>query len=168
VPADTTGDAQFAWYQGLQLTLFDVSDIARPREIQRALMGKRGSESALIQSHHAFSALPTADGSLAIALPARIHDGVNPAYCCGPSASYPWQYSGLMRFEVRGSTAADARLQALPALVTHRALSPNDYAPADDASSINARSVLFRNGTVYVSSGKLWHLDNVGTIVGPY
>ena len=167
VPADTTGDAQFAWYQGLQLSLFDVSDASRPREIQRALMGKRGSESALMQSHHAFSALPAADGSLAIALPARIHDGVAPI-CCGPSAWYPWQYSGLLRYEVRGSTPADARLQALPSLVTHRTVLGNESAPMDDASASNARSVLFRNGTVYVSSGKFWHLDNVGTIVGPY
>ena len=168
VPADTTGDAQFAWYQGLQLTLFDVSDAARPREVQRALMGKRGSESALIQSHHAFSALPRADGSLAIALPARIHDG-SPMYGSGPTASYPWQYSGLMRFEVRGETAATASLQQLPPLVTHRAAAPGNYSsPVDDAASFNARSVLFRNGTVYVSSGMFWHQDNVGTIVGPY
>jgi hypothetical protein len=168
LPADTTGDAQFAWFQGLQLTLFDVSDAARPREVQRALMGKRGSESALMQSHHAFSALPNADGSLAIALPARIHEG-SPLYGAGATASYPWTYSGLMRFEVRGTTAANAFLQQLPPLITHRAESPVNYgAPADDAASFNARSVLFRNGTVYVSSGKFWHLDTVGTIVGPY
>ncbi|MEO7742765.1 MAG: beta-propeller domain-containing protein [Usitatibacter sp.] len=166
VPADTTGDAQFAWYQGLQLSLFDVSDAARPREIQRALMGKRGSESALMRSHHAFSVLPAADGSLAIALPARIHDGAHT--CCGASAYYQWQYSGLLRYEVRGSTPADARLQALPFLVTHRSLPGNESFQPDDASAVNARSVLFRNGTVYVSSGKFWHLDNVGTIVGPY
>lgn len=166
VPADTTADARFAWYQGLQLTLFDVSDPARPRELQRALMGKRGSESALMRNHHAFSVLPAADGSLAVALPARIHDG-SPLSCCGPSAMYPWQYSGLMRFELRGAGAA-ARLQALPPLVTHRASVPAYSAPSDDAAASSARSVLFREGTVYVGGGKFWHLDNVGTIVGPY
>jgi uncharacterized secreted protein with C-terminal beta-propeller domain len=167
LPADTTGDAQFAWFQGLQLTLFDVSNVAQPRELQRALMGKRGSESALLRSHHALSVLPGADGSTRIALPARIHDGV-PAYCCTPWASYNWQYSGLMRFELRGATPADARLQELPALVTHRASGPATYSPQDDASASDARSVLFRNGTVYVGGGRFWHLDNVGTIVGPY
>jgi beta propeller domain-containing protein len=169
VPADTNGDGQFAWYQGLQLTLFDVSDASRPRELQRALMGKRGSDSALLKSHHAFSVLPASDGSMAIAMPARIHDGANPMYCCAPSAMYPWQYSGLMRFELRGTTPADARLSALPALVTERANPALPYAyDYNDAAANGARSVLFRNGTVYVGGGRFWHLDNVGTIVGPY
>lgn len=91
-----------------------------------------------------------------------------PAYCCTPWASYNWQYSGLMRFELRGATPADARLQELPALVTHRASGPASYSPQDDASASGARSVLFPNGTVYVGGGRFWHLDNVGTIVGPY
>lgn len=168
VPADTTGDGQWAWFTGLQLTLFDVSDPARPREIQREIMGKRGSESALLRSHHAFSALPGADGSMAIAVPARIHNGAAPIGCCGPSAQYPWEYSGLMRFELRGTTPSSARLQPLPALVTHRSgAAPSYGSPADDTAASTARSVLFRNGTVYVSAGRFWHLDNVGTMVGP-
>jgi len=169
VPADVSGDGPFAWFQGLQLTLFDVSDASRPRELQRAVMGKRGSDSALLKSHHALSVLPAADGSLAIAFPARIHDGASPNSCCGPSTWYPWDYSGLMRFELRGATAADARLTALPALVTDRAnpATPYSYNYYDPAAS-SARSVLFRNGTAYVAHGRFWHRDNVGTIVGPY
>lgn len=169
VPADVSGDGPFAWYQGLQLTLFDVSDASRPRELQRAVMGKRGSDSALLKSHHALSVLPAADGSLAIAFPARIHDGSGPTYCCSPSSWYPWDYSGLLRFELRGTTAADASLRALPALVTDRSnpATPSSWNYSDPAAS-SARSVLFRNGTAYIAHGRFWHRDNVGTIVGPY
>ena len=71
VPADNFADGQFAWYQGLQLTLFDVSNASQPRELQRVAFGKRGSDSPLLRDHHALSILPQADGSISIAFPAR-------------------------------------------------------------------------------------------------
>lgn len=167
VPASTMGDGQWAWFQGLQLTLFDVSDAGKPREVQRMLLGKRGSESALLRSHHAFSLLPRADGSATLAFPARIHDGI-PTSGSGPTAYYPWKESGLVRVELRGTGAADARLEALPGLVTHRPTTPASYPPADDGSWSSARAVQFQNGVVYVSGGKFWHRDEVGTVTGPF
>jgi uncharacterized secreted protein with C-terminal beta-propeller domain len=164
-PADIAGDGPFAWYQGLQLTLFDVRNADKPREIQRIVVGKRGSDSALLKHHHAFSALLQPDGTGSIAIPARIHDG--PA---APNATdadfYPWQHSGLLRFELRGSGPSDARLVPLPSLVTHRSTQP--HATYDDASGDGARSVLFRDGTVYVGNGRFWRQDSAGTVFGPY
>ena len=40
--------------QGLQLSLFDVSDLARPVRLQRAQLGQRFSSSAVEWDHHAF------------------------------------------------------------------------------------------------------------------
>jgi hypothetical protein len=165
-PATEWGDAQFAWYQGLQLTLFDVADASRPREIQRVLMGRRGSDSALLRSHHAFSALMNTDGTGSIAIPARIHDGT-PSYYSGDSTYYPWLESGLMRFELRGTSASEARLVQMPSLITHRATqaTPGSYS---DASADGARSVLFRNGTIYVGKGLFWRQDSAGRAFGPF
>ena len=164
-PASVSGDGQFAWYQGLQLTLFDVANANQPRELQRVVMGRRGSESALLRSHHALSALMNGDGTGLFGLPARIHDGTPPSGS-DDSYPYPWQYSGLMRFELRGTSPADARLVQLPSLITHRAAQP--YPPNDDAADSRARSVLFRNGTVYVGEGRFWHQDSVGNTSGPH
>ena len=166
-PSDSTGDGQFAWFQGLQLTLFDVADATQPREIQRVLIGKRGSDSALLRHHHAFSMLTLSDGLSSIGIPARIHDGENYGY--SDSTSYPWKESGLARFELRGRTPADARLVPMPSLVSHRATDPNAYyAPNTDASHYNARSILFRDGTIYVGNGQFWHQDKAGITVGPF
>jgi uncharacterized secreted protein with C-terminal beta-propeller domain len=165
-PADTTGDAQFAWFQGLQLSLFDVADAGKPREIQRVLMGKRGSDSALLRHHHAFSALTLTDSLSTIAIPARLHDGT-PTYSSGDASIYPWQESGLMRFELRGKSAADAQLVRMPSLITHRLSSANPYPPADDASYDGARSILFRNGTLYIGKGQFWRQDIGGATYGP-
>jgi len=165
-PPDVFGDGQFAWYQGLQLTLFDVGNAGQPREIQRVLMGKRGSESALLRHRHAFSALMQSDGSVSTGIPARIHDGPFAEYGGGDSAVYPWQRSGLMRFELHGTTASDARLVQLPNLITHRATQLS--APHIDAASTGGRSVLFRNGTIYIGNGQFWRQDNIGNAFGPY
>jgi uncharacterized secreted protein with C-terminal beta-propeller domain len=40
--------------QGLQLSLFDVSDLARPVRVQKAQLGERWSSSAVEWDHHAF------------------------------------------------------------------------------------------------------------------
>lgn len=168
MPSSTSGDGQFAWYQGLQLTLFDVSNAGNPRELQRVLIGKRGSDSPLLRDHHAFSSLTRSDGSLAIAIPARIHDGSTTPLNVWDT--FPFAESGLTRFALTGSTPADVRLTQLPSLVTHTATpgsSPYSYPP--EAMAYDARSVLFRDGTVYVSAGKYWFLDNAtGRVSGPF
>ncbi|QJR14959.1 beta-propeller domain-containing protein [Usitatibacter palustris] len=164
-PAIAQGDGSFAWYQGLQLSLFDVSNAGVPREIQRTLIGKRGSDSALLREHHAFASLPRDDGSLAIAIPARIHDGSNSGG--GDSTMYPWLESGLLRFEVRGTTPADAKLVQLPTLVTHAPSNSPYLGPSPDAGSSMGRSVIFKQGTVYVGNGKFWKIDSTGNAVGP-
>ena len=166
-PADVMGDAQFAWYQGLQLTLFDVSNASEPREIQRVLMGKRGSDSALLRDHHAFSALMRSDGSAALAFPASIHDGF-PSYNSGDSTYYPWQESGLMRFELSAGGASSARLYQAPSLITDRAtLQPNQYLYGDPGVE-GGRSVLFTNGTIFIGRGQFWRQDSAGNVFGPY
>jgi hypothetical protein len=162
LPANTTGDASFVWYQGLQLTLFDVSNAGTPREVQRVLIGKRGSDSALFRDHHAFSFLRQADGSASIGIPARINDGTRMG--ANPWDSYPWQESGLLRFEMRGTTPADARVNVLPSLITQRA--PQTIVGTDMAID-NARSVLFASGTIYVGRGQFWRMDSAGAVSGP-
>lgn len=52
-----TEDAEqgnFAWYQGLKLAIFDVSDFANPKELHRVIIGDRGTDSAALHDHKAF------------------------------------------------------------------------------------------------------------------
>lgn len=44
----------FAWYQGVKLALFDVSDVLRPKEISRVVIGDRGTDSEALHNHKAF------------------------------------------------------------------------------------------------------------------
>jgi len=44
----------FAWYQGVKLSLFDVSDISNPKEVAKYEIGDRGTDSYALQDHKAF------------------------------------------------------------------------------------------------------------------
>jgi len=43
----------FAWYQGVKISLFDVSDVANPREIAKYEIGDRGTDSPVLRDHKA-------------------------------------------------------------------------------------------------------------------
>jgi len=48
----TYGD--FAWYQGLKMAIFDVSDVENPVEMHKIIIGDRGTESYALHDHKAF------------------------------------------------------------------------------------------------------------------
>ncbi|MFH1199935.1 MAG: beta-propeller domain-containing protein [Candidatus Micrarchaeota archaeon] len=51
VPAE---EGDFAWYQGVKLSLFDVSDVSNPKELASYKIGDRGTESNALHDHKAF------------------------------------------------------------------------------------------------------------------
>jgi uncharacterized secreted protein with C-terminal beta-propeller domain len=50
---DVLDMGDFAWYQGLKISLFDVSDPSGPRELSTYIIGDRGTESLALYDHHA-------------------------------------------------------------------------------------------------------------------
>ncbi len=47
-------EGDFAWYQGVKISLFDVSDVNNPREISKLEIGDRGTDSPVLWDHKAF------------------------------------------------------------------------------------------------------------------
>ena len=71
------GGVRGAWYQGVKLSLFDVSDPANPSELSSLVLGKRGTNSAVLSNHHALSYLPATDTEPArLAIPIDLHDSI--------------------------------------------------------------------------------------------
>jgi len=54
VGKDTVDMGSFAWYQGVKIALFDVSDPEDPREISKYVIGDRGTDSHVLRDHKAF------------------------------------------------------------------------------------------------------------------
>jgi len=44
----------FAWYQGIKMAIFDVSDVENPIEMHKVIIGDRGTESEALHNHKAF------------------------------------------------------------------------------------------------------------------
>jgi uncharacterized secreted protein with C-terminal beta-propeller domain len=44
----------FAWYQGVKIALFDVSNVSNPTQIANYTIGDRGSDSPVLRDHKAF------------------------------------------------------------------------------------------------------------------
>jgi uncharacterized secreted protein with C-terminal beta-propeller domain len=51
---ETTDAGTFAWYQGVKISLFDVTDVSQPVEISKLEIGDRGSDSPVLRDHKAF------------------------------------------------------------------------------------------------------------------
>ncbi len=63
-----------AWYQGVKLSLFDISRPQTPVEVDSFVIGKRGTSSAALYDHHAFSWLQRSDSEATLALPIQLHE----------------------------------------------------------------------------------------------
>ncbi len=54
VGKETTDAGEFAWYQGVKISLFDVTDVSNPVEIDKLEIGDRGTDSPVLRDHKAF------------------------------------------------------------------------------------------------------------------
>jgi uncharacterized secreted protein with C-terminal beta-propeller domain len=43
----------FAWYQGLKVAMFDVTDVKNPKELHKMIIGDRGTDSEMLYNHKA-------------------------------------------------------------------------------------------------------------------
>lgn len=108
------GGGRGAWYQGLKLALFDVSNFSKPIEINTISLGKRGTESEVLRDHHALSFLPaTATQAARLAIPVRLHNTIPTRESFDasvPSAFYDFTHTGLYSFEISESGISQAGL----------------------------------------------------------
>ncbi len=96
-------EGDFAWYQGLKLSLFDVNDVENPIEVAKYNIGDRGTESPVLWDHKAF--LPMLSRGL-FALPVELREVDESKYPYGvPENAYGefvWQGLYVMVFDAEG------------------------------------------------------------------
>ena len=93
------------WYQGLQLSLFDISNFANPELIAFEKIGDRGTDSEALFNHKAFTFRPS-DNRLA--LPVTLYEHLSPASAAWEYGTptfyglYVYQITNENRFEYTG------------------------------------------------------------------
>jgi len=69
---DVKLENEFPYYQGVQLSIFDISDFANPTLLYKELIGDRGTDSEALHNHKAFTFWPE-NNLLAFPVDLRVH-----------------------------------------------------------------------------------------------
>lgn len=161
--SSSSGDIGGAWYQGIKLSLIDVSDPANPREVDGGTVeiGKRGTDSIALREHHAITTLKTGD-TLRVALPIELHDTTS-QYGDPTTPNYYWDYShtALYRFNI---DITSQRIDDTPAPLVVADRNSSDVA----RSTQNDRAALIGDHVYYLHDGRFWsqHWSN-NVVSGP-
>lgn len=146
-------EEEFAWYQGVKLSLFDVSDPFNPVQLDSMILGKRGTDSDLLHDHHALAYLPpvgTSD-SARLAIPLKLHDTPPPGTDfdpADPTTFYDWTHTGLYVFDI--ATGASPTISNSGRVVVEQPPEMPQYFLNTD------RSVLLGDSIHYVHGGEVY------------
>ena len=100
VTTDSGGDGRFAWYQGVKLSLIDVTNPAQPREAARSVIGKRGSDATVLRDHHGIAIAGVGTNNVRISLPVSVNESAY-SYSTGlPSDYYGFTRNELVKFTI--------------------------------------------------------------------
>jgi len=96
-------EGDFAWYQGVKISLFDVSDVEHPKEIDSYIIGDRGTDSPVLRDHKAL--LFDKDLNL-LAIPVLVAEIDESKYPNGvpPNAYGDYVWQGLYVFNITESS----------------------------------------------------------------
>lgn len=154
VPVDGEGDGRWAWYQGVKISLFDISDIAVPREIDSRVIGKRGTEAGPLYDHHALAWLP-ADPATSrparLALPVELHETPGAYASTEPWSRYDWTHRGLYLFDIDPAAGAGAITPRGAMVIANR-----DNASSSGSWVSSDRAVIAGDHVHFVHDDKVW------------
>ncbi|MCK5828807.1 MAG: beta-propeller domain-containing protein [Methylococcales bacterium] len=106
---------QGAFYQGVKLSLFDVSSAKNLKEISSVIIGKRGTQSGVLFDHHALAWLPSNNNeSATLAIPIQLNESKLNNQLTDyndPSAYYGWTHTGLYTFNILTGETPNIKLQ---------------------------------------------------------
>ncbi|WP_211662061.1 beta-propeller domain-containing protein [Neomoorella glycerini] len=161
-PKDYQGNdrGSMAFYQGLKMALFDVSDVQHPVEKFKEIIGDRGTDSELLHNHKAL--LFDREKNL-LAFPVTVMEVKNKAAAIRPGGPPPYG-----EFSFQGAYVYDLNLEqgfTLRGRITH--LDDQDYMKAGQhwyAGNKNVTRVLYIGTSLYTLSGAFFKAHDLATL----
>lgn len=135
------GDETFAWYQGIKMAIFDVSDVNNPKEKFVEIIGDRGTDSELLRNHKALMFMKELG---LMAFPVTLVDSQEGLRDDGYrgityQGAYVYNVSSSDGFKLRGR-------------ITH--LDSSDYSYIyENANSLFINRIIYANESLYTFSG---------------
>ncbi|MBI3956718.1 MAG: beta-propeller domain-containing protein [Candidatus Kerfeldbacteria bacterium] len=140
-------EGNFAWYQGLKLALFDVSDATNPVQLHSVAIGDRGTDSYALHDHKAFL-FDRAKNLLVIpVLLAELPDAAKQG--SEPTAYGDFTYQGAFVYDLTLENGFQERSR-ITHLDSAESFQKSGYAYYDDGYSV--RRSFFINDTLYTVS----------------
>lgn len=168
VPADGEWGYDFAWYQGLKIAVFDISDMSNPKQISSVAIGDRGTSSPALYDHKAIVFDEKHDKIIIPVLEAQ----VDMEYCKMMYGTYDadlascygdnlWQGTVILGIDDDGKLSEDGT-------ISHYPLDYEGYYSDYDRYSIY-RNVVVEDAIVSISDGyvminDLDSLDELNTV----
>ncbi|MDH4480583.1 MAG: beta-propeller domain-containing protein [Rhodoferax sp.] len=134
------GDGRSAWYQGVKVSLIDISQPSKPLEADRLIIGKRGTDATVLQDHHGI-AIQTLNGVAKVAMPVKVHQTPTQYMYGKPSDLYGFTQNETAKFEVDLSQKKITAKTSLPSTMKPERWIGND------------RSVIYMDQVHYYQDG---------------
>ncbi|OQX14817.1 MAG: hypothetical protein BWK73_08455 [Thiothrix lacustris] len=123
---------------GVKLSLIDLTDPTHPYEKQKIIIGKTGTNTAVSQTHHAFTSLQQGN-NLQVALPISLHE----------QSDFGWTQDELYRLNINTQTGT---MQALAPIIGTTASATTPYS---NDQGLNDRSVMIGEFIHYLHGDKV-------------
>ncbi|MDH4275001.1 MAG: beta-propeller domain-containing protein, partial [Gammaproteobacteria bacterium] len=144
-----------AYYQGVKVGLFDVTDKSKPVLLSDVAIGKRGSDAIVTSDYKSFAIVQDMQNAkYRIMLPVHVAgENYKPDPNNPPDVStyYQWSYNGAHLFELNTATETTPSLKQtgiLKSTVLSNTLSYDDNA--------DARALIVGDHVHYIQQGKVW------------
>jgi inhibitor of cysteine peptidase len=154
---EAESDKDWAYYQGMKLALFDVSDVTKPKEKFKTVIGDRGTDSELLSNHKAL--LFSKENEL-LAFPVTVLEWT-------PEQKAKKDVRDYGQFTFQGAYVYRLNLQqgfTLTSTITH--LTEEEMKKAGEGwyeSENNVKRILTINDTLYTVSGGYVKAQNIST-----
>ena len=148
---------EFAWYQGLKISLFNVKNVSAPKEISKYVIGERGTDSPILRDHRAllfdaersFMAIPV----LVAVIDRSQYHGTVPPYAYGEPV---WQ--GLYVFNLTIEHGVIFRGK-----ITHLNQNISGGLSSDDYSKFIERAI-YIGDYLYTISNKIVKVNDISNL----
>jgi len=159
----------FSWYQGVKISLFDVSDVSKPKEIAKYEIGDRGTDSYALSDHKAFLFSKSKDLLVIPILLAEIDEekypgGVSPSQ----HGDYVWQGAYVFKLTVDDGFELKGRVTHSDAYEFIKSGWYYHDSPTSVKRSLYMDDVLYTISNKKVKMNDLDDLDEINEVELPY
>jgi inhibitor of cysteine peptidase len=161
VEADTE-KGNFAWYQGLKIALFDVSDVNNPVEISNYVIGDRGTDSPALWDQKAFLFDKSRNLMVIPVLVAEIDESQYPDGVPSDAYGEPvWQGAYIFHVSLDGGISLEGRITHIENIADPELQYYYYYSPFSVERSLYIGDVLY---TISQAKIKMNNLEDLGYI----